>query len=127
MQPPNFRVQYVFGQGNTFFQPIRIVKILSLSLTFGKCIMRNIDTYAWLLPCLVYLSPIMHSPSCITYYMYPHGQFNTQVPNNYFNYCKVILQLQQYFNHYSTPMNNINEKFGIITVVCCFCYIHPSS
>ena len=29
---------------------------------------------------------------------YPHGQFDTQVPNNYFNYCKVIMQLQQYFN-----------------------------
>ena len=29
---------------------------------------------------------------------YPHGQFRTQVPNNYFNYCKAILQLQQYFN-----------------------------
>ena len=58
---------------------------------------------------------------------YPHGQLGTQVPNKYFNYCKVILQLQQYFNHYSTPMNNINGKFGIITVVCCFRYIHPSS
>ena len=44
------------------------------------------------------------------YYPYPHGQLGTQVPNNYFNYCKVILQLQQYFNHYSTPMNNINKK-----------------
>ena len=58
---------------------------------------------------------------------YPHGQLGTQVPNNYFNYCKVILQLQQYFNHYLTPMNNINKKFGIIIIVCCFCYIHPSS
>ena len=27
----------------------------------------------------------------------PHGQFGTQVPINYFNYCKVIMQLQQYF------------------------------
>ena len=26
-------------------------------------------------------------------YPYSHGQFGTQVPNNYFNYCKVILQL----------------------------------
>ena len=25
---------------------------------------------------------------------YMHGQFGTQVPNNYFNYCKVIMQLQ---------------------------------
>ena len=58
---------------------------------------------------------------------YPYGQFGTQEPNNYFNYCKVIMQLQQYFNHYSTPMNNINGKFNIITVVCCSCYIHPSS
>ena len=49
------------------------------------------------------------------------------LPNNYFNYCKVILQLQRCFNHYSTPMNSINGKFGIITVVCCCCYIHPSS
>ena len=29
---------------------------------------------------------------------YQHGQFGTQVMNNYFNYYKVILQLQQYFN-----------------------------
>ena len=37
------------------------------------------------------------------------------------------MQLQQYFNHYLTPMNNNNGKFGIIDVVCCFFYIHPSS
>ena len=49
---------------------------------------------------------------------YPHGQFGTQVPNNYFNCCKVIMQLQQYVNHYSTSMNNINGNFGIIIVVC---------
>ena len=24
-------------------------------------------------------------------------------------------------------MNNINKKFSIITIVCCFRYIHPSS
>ena len=48
-----------------------------------------------------------------------------RVPNKYFNYCKVIMQLQQDFNHYSTPMNNINGELGIITVVCCYCYIHP--
>ena len=29
---------------------------------------------------------------------YPHGQFGTQLSNNYFNYCKAIMQLQQYFN-----------------------------
>ena len=28
-------------------------------------------------------------------YLYPHGQFGTQVSNKYFNYCKVILQFQQ--------------------------------
>ena len=27
-----------------------------------------------------------------------HGQFGNQVLNNYFNNCKVILQLQQYFD-----------------------------
>ena len=64
---------------------------------------------------------------CKSHIPYPHGQFGIQVPNNYFNYCKLIMHLQQYFNHYSTPMNNINGKFGIITVVCCLCYIHPSS
>ena len=60
---------------------------------------------------------------------YPYGQFDRhQVLNNYFNYCKVSMQLWQYFDHYySTPMNSINGKFGIITVVCCFCHIHPSS
>ena len=31
-------------------------------------------------------------------YLYPHGQFGTQVQNNHFNYCKVIMQSQQYFN-----------------------------
>ena len=29
---------------------------------------------------------------------YPHGQFGTEVPNSYFNYCKVSWQLQQCFN-----------------------------
>ena len=61
------------------------------------------------------------------YIPYPHGQLGTQVPNNYFYYCKVIMQRQQYFNHYSTPMNNINGNFGIINVVCRLCYIHISS
>ena len=56
---------------------------------------------------------------------YLHGQFGTQVLNNYFNYCKVIMQLQQQFNHYSTPMNSINGKFGIITVVCCYVTFIP--
>ena len=31
---------------------------------------------------------------------YPHSQFGTQVSNNYFNYCKVILQLEQYFDQF---------------------------
>ena len=26
---------------------------------------------------------------------YLHGQLGTQVPNNYFNHCKVVMQLQQ--------------------------------
>ena len=34
----------------------------------------------------------------ITSIPHPHGQFGTQVPNTYFNYYKVILQLQQYLN-----------------------------
>ena len=52
--------------------------------------------------------------------LYLHGQFGIQVPNNYFNCCKLIMHLQQYFNYYLTPMNG---QFGIITVVYCLCYI----
>ena len=33
--------------------------------------MHNIDTYARLLAYMVSLFPIMHSPSCITYYIKP--------------------------------------------------------
>ena len=49
--------------------------------------------------------------------------------------CRIIILItarsfcsyNNIFNHCSAPMNSINGKFGIVTVICCFCYIHPSS
>ena len=51
---------------------------------------------------------------------YPHGQFGTQMPNKYFNYCKVILQFKQYFNQlWALYSNSCYTTFSIATLGMC--------
>ena len=70
--------------------------------------------------CQIFLTPLHSTP-------YPHGQFGTQVPNNCFNYCKVILQFQQYFNQLGAVVysNRLLYNFTIATLgMCIACEFH---